>query len=342
MLIEKNFSIKNFNTFGINVYVRYFVIIKSIYDFYRIYTLYPYLPKIILGNGSNVLFLNKYFSGVVIKIEIKGIKIIYENDYKVIIRAFSGENWNDFVEWTIKKRFYGLENLSFIPGTIGASPIQNIGAYGVEIKNYILKIEVYEIIKKKIFFITKKYCKFSYRHSIFKEKNYNKRFLIVSVFFVLSKNKKLNLSYKDIRNNIKILNIKNPNNNDIAKIIFSIRSKKIPDPKKIGNAGSFFTNPIIKKSFYNKLIKHYPNIIGYSIDKNKIKVSANYLIEHTGWKGKRFGDVEIYKKQPIIIINYGKASGMDIFYISQKIIDDIKNKFGIYLSREVNIIGSII
>ncbi|WP_185878099.1 UDP-N-acetylmuramate dehydrogenase [Blattabacterium cuenoti] len=336
LIIKKNFSLKKFNTFGINVYTRYFVIIKNIYDLIKIYDQYIFIPKRILGNGSNVLFLNNYYPGLIMKMEIKGIKIVYETKNKVIVKAFSGENWNNFVEWTINKGFYGLENLYFIPGTIGVSPIQNIGAYGVEIKNFILKVEVYDTIKKKILELTRKECKFSYRNSIFK-KNKNK-YLILSVFFILKKNfEKLNINHTDVKEKINLLKIKNPTSNDLIKIIASIRKKKIPDPKNIGNAGSFFTNPIVEKNFFKKLKIRYPNIIGTPI-KSMIKISTNWLIEYVGWKGKRIGDVEIYEKYPIILLNHGKANGMQIYSISEKIIQDVKKKLGVILSREVDVI----
>ncbi|WP_185873505.1 UDP-N-acetylmuramate dehydrogenase [Blattabacterium cuenoti] len=337
MLIKKNFSLKKFNTFGINVYARYFVIIKQIHNLIEIFNKYINIPKLILGNGSNILFLKNYYPGLIIKIEIEGIEIIHETKNKVILKVFSGENWSKFVKWTINNGFYGLENLSFIPGTVGVSPIQNIGSYGTEIKDFILKVQVYDIIKKKILELTQKECKFSYRNSIFK-KNLNK-YLIISVFFILKKNyRKLNINYIDIKKKINFLNLKYPTINDLIKIIESIRKKKIPDPKKIGNAGSFFTNPIVEKNFFRKLKLNYPNIVGHPINNNKIKISTNCLIEYVGWKGRKIGDVEVYEKYPIILLNHGNASGMEIYSISEQIIQDVKKKLGVFLSREVDII----
>ncbi|WP_185865222.1 UDP-N-acetylmuramate dehydrogenase [Blattabacterium cuenoti] len=342
MIIEKYYSLKKFNTFGINTYTRYFTIVKSINDFKKIFHIYKSIPKMILGNGSNILFLKEYYPGLVIKMEIKGIKIVYENKFQVIIKANCGENWDDLVKWTIKNEFNGLENLSFIPGTVGVAPIQNIGAYGSEIKDILLKVRVYEIKSKKIIEFSNIKCEFGYRNSFFK-KNFSKnKYIVLSVFFILRKKKyhKYNLSYLALQKELNLLNIKKPNSNDIIKIILSMRNKKIPHPKKIGNAGSFFMNPIIKKYHFKKLKINHPNIIGYPIynNKNEIKISASHLIEYTGWKGIRIGDVGISEKNPIILLNYGLASGMDIFYISEKIIFDIKKKFGIYLSREVEII----
>ncbi|WP_185869271.1 UDP-N-acetylmuramate dehydrogenase [Blattabacterium cuenoti] len=339
MLIKKNFSLKKFNTFGINVYARYFVELKSIGDIQKILDIYPSIPKLFLGNGSNILFLKNYYPGLVMKIGIKGKKIIQENDYKVIVQAFAGENWNEFVKWTIKKGFLGLENLSFIPGTVGSAPIQNIGAYGAEIKDTLLKVQAYETNHRKIREFTREECQFKYRSSFFKDPHYINKFLILSVYFLLRKKyKKLNTSYVEIQNELENMNIQTPTINDLRKAIFNIRYRKLPNPKEIGNAGSFFLNPTVDIFDFKKLKYKYPDIIGYDISKDKVKLSASSLIEKTGWKNKKIGNVGVYKKQPIVLVNYGKASGMDIYFFSKKIMKDIKKKFSIPLSIEVNII----
>ncbi|BBA17203.1 UDP-N-acetylmuramate dehydrogenase [Blattabacterium cuenoti] len=339
MFIKKNFSLKKFNTFGVDVYARYFVEIKSIEEILKIFDIYSYISKLFLGNGSNVLFLKNYYPGLVMKMGIKGKKIIKENHSKVIVQAFAGENWNEFVNWTIKKGFSGLENLSFIPGTVGAAPIQNIGAYGTEIKDTLIKVQAYEIDNRKIIEFTREECKLQYRYSFFKHPLYRNKFLILSVFFLLRKKyKQLNTSYVEIQKELENMNIKKPTLNDLNHAIFNIRKKKLPNPKKIGNAGSFFINPIVEELYFKKLKHQYPTIIGYSIYNHKIKISANSLIENIGWKEKKIGNVGIYKKKPIILVNYGKATGMEIYSFSEKITKNIKKKFGISLSKEVNII----
>ncbi|WP_185862362.1 UDP-N-acetylmuramate dehydrogenase [Blattabacterium cuenoti] len=339
MLIKKNFSLKKLNTFGINVYARYFIEVKSIEEVKKTFDLYPEIPKIFLGNGSNILFLKNYYPALVIKMGIRGKKVIKENDNKVIVQAFAGENWNEFVKWTIKKGFSGLENLSCIPGTVGAAPIQNIGAYGVEVKDTLVKVQVYEMYNRKIRYFTREECKLTYRYSFFKHPHYINKFIILSVYFILKKKyKKLNTLYVEIKKELKNMNIKKPTIQNLSKAIFNIRYRKLPNPKKIGNAGSFFMNPIVGILYFKKLKHKYPTIVGYDISNEKIKLSASSLIENIGWKGKKIGNVGVYEKQPIILVNYGEANGMDIYYFSKKITRSIKKKFGIFLSREVNII----
>ncbi|QIK16732.1 UDP-N-acetylmuramate dehydrogenase [Blattabacterium sp. DPU] len=339
MFIKKNFSLKKFNTFGINVYARYFVEVKNIEEIIKIFDIYPYISKLFLGNGSNILFLKNYYPGLVMKIGIKGKKIIKENDSKVIVQAYAGENWNEFVNWTIKKGFSGLENLSSIPGTVGAAPIQNIGAYGAEVKDTLIKVQVYEINHRKIIEFTREECQLTYRYSLFKLPHYRNKFIILSVYFLLNKKyKQLNTSYVEIQKELENMKIKIPTLNDLSQAIFNIRQKKLPNPKKIGNAGSFFINPIVEILYFKKLKHKYPDITGYSISNHEIKLSTNSLIENIGWKGKKIGNVGIYKRKPIILVNYGKATGMEIYSFSEQIKKNIKKKFGISLSREVNVI----
>ncbi|WP_185860126.1 UDP-N-acetylmuramate dehydrogenase [Blattabacterium cuenoti] len=337
--IKKNFSLKNFNTFGINVYAHYFVNVKSIEDIQKIFCKYSSIPKLFLGNGSNILFLNNYYQGMVIKMGIKGRKVIMENDDQAVVQAFAGENWNEFVDWTIKRGFSGLENLSFIPGTVGAAPIQNIGAYGVEVKDTLLEVQVYETNNGNIRIFTREECQLEYRHSFFKHPYYKNQFLVLSVSFILRKKyHKLNTYSSEIQDELERRNIKKPTMYDLSKVILYIRNRKLPNPKKIGNAGSFFMNPIIGILDFQKLKSKYPTIIGYSVSTNQVKLSASSLIETIGWKGKKQGDVGVYEKQPIVLVNYGKASGMDIYSFSEEITQDIKNKFGVVLSREVHLI----
>ncbi|WP_185856407.1 UDP-N-acetylmuramate dehydrogenase [Blattabacterium cuenoti] len=335
--IKTNFPLKKFNTFGINVYAHYFVNVKSIEEIQETFCQYPFISKLFLGNGSNILFLKNFYKGLIIKIGIKGREIIQENNSQVIVKASAGENWNEFVSWTIKKGFSGLENLSFIPGTVGAAPIQNIGAYGTEIKNTLLKVELYEIDNKRVIELTREKCQLTYRHSFFKK--YRNKFLILSVFFLLRKKyHKLNISSIEIRKELENMNIKKPNPHDLSQAILHIRQKKLPDPRKIGNAGSFFMNPIVEIFDFQKLKSQYPTVIGYSYSKKKVKVSANSLLELAGWKGKKVGNVGVYEKKPIVLVNYGKATGREIYSFSEKITQDIKKKLGVFLPREVNVI----
>ncbi|WP_185852410.1 UDP-N-acetylmuramate dehydrogenase [Blattabacterium cuenoti] len=339
MFIKKHFSLKKFNTFGINVYTRYFVEVKSIGEIQKIFDIYPYISKLFLGNGSNILFLKNYYPGLVMKMGIKGKKVIKENDDQVIVQAYAGENWNEFVNWTIKKGFIGLENLSFIPGTVGAAPIQNIGAYGAEVKDSLIKVQVYEIDNRKIREFTREECKLKYRYSFFKQPHYKNKFLILSVFFLLKKKyKQLNTYYVEIQEELENMNVKIPTIHDLNQAIFNIRQRKLPNPKKIGNAGSFFINPTVGVLDFKKLKHQYPTITGYKISNKKVKLSANSLIENIGWKGKKIGNVGVYEKKPIILVNYGKATGMDIYSISETITKNIKKKFGISLSTEVDFI----
>ncbi|WP_185874068.1 UDP-N-acetylmuramate dehydrogenase [Blattabacterium cuenoti] len=337
--IKTNFSLKNLNTFGINVYAHYFVNVTHIEYIPKIFGIYSSIPKLFLGNGSNILFLKNYYPGIVIKMGIKGKKVIMENNYQVIVKAFGGENWNNFVSWTIKKGFSGLENLSFIPGTVGSSPIQNIGAYGAEIKDTLLEVEVYETDKGILRTLSREECKLEYRHSFFKNSHLKNKFFIVSVSFLLNKkNHKLNTSSMDLQKELKQMNIKKPSIYDLIKAILILRKRKLPNTKKIGNAGSFFRNPIIGLLDFKNLKKKYPTITGYPISKNKIKISASYLIEKMGWKGKKMGKVGVYKKNPIVLVNYGQASGIEIYSFSERITKDIKKKLGILLTREVHVI----
>ncbi|WP_185872949.1 UDP-N-acetylmuramate dehydrogenase [Blattabacterium cuenoti] len=342
MYIKNNFCIQKLNTFGIMVYAHYFLTIKNIKDLHNLHILgniYPKIPKFFLGNGSNILFINNYYPGIVVKMEISGKKVIYEKKHQVIVQAFCGENWNNFVNWTIKKGFGGLENLSHIPGTVGAAPIQNIGAYGTEIKDVLLEVQVYEINKDKFIIFSKNECKLKYRYSFFKHPSYINQFIIVSVSFLLRKRyHNINTSYLEVQQELENLKIKQPTIYDVSLAIYNIRTKKLPNPKKIGNAGSFFKNPIVNKLKFNKLKDKYPTIKGIQVSKQKAKLSASSLIETIGWKGKKIGNVGSYKKQPIILVNYGNASGKEIYCFSKKIIQNIKTKFNITLSLEVDII----
>ncbi len=339
MKIKQNQSLKKYTTFGIDVRAHYFVEINDLKALNSLFadSKYKSLSKLILGGGSNVLF-TKDFEGIVIQLNLKGIFKENEDENFVYIKALAGENWHNFVQWSLNQDYGGLENLSLIPGNVGTAPMQNIGAYGVEIKDVFHELEAYEISTGKIHVFSLEECKFGYRESIFKT-ILKGQYVIVSVTFKLTKhNHIIKTSYGAIQEELEKKNIQNPNIQDVSKAVIAIRKRKLPDPKKIGNSGSFFKNPIISKKHHEKLQKQFPDLIAYPIDDDYVKIAAGWLIEKAGWKGKRFGDAGVHSKQALVLINYGSATGATIYELSQKIIDDIKNKFQIHLEREVNIV----
>lgn len=338
MKIIQNQTLKLYNTFGIDVSAKYFVEadniekIISALDFVR----ENQLPLMLFNGGSNLL-LTHDFDGLVLKINLKGIEIVSENEDFVFVKVQSGENWHEFVQWTLQKDFGGLENLSLIPGNAGTAPMQNIGAYGVEIKDSMSELSALEIATGKIRKFTNEECKFGYRESVFKNEMKN-QFIILDVTFRLTKrNHQLHTEYGAIRSELEKLNIQNPTIQDVSKAVINIRQSKLPDPKDIGNSGSFFKNPVISKADFEEIQKKHPQISGYPSG-NEVKVAAGWLIETAGWKGKRFGNAGVHEKQALVLVNYGNATGQEIYDLSQQIVDDIYEKFGIRLEREVNII----
>tara|TARA_B100000575_G_scaffold37502_2_gene25291 strand:+ start:4394 stop:5392 length:999 start_codon:yes stop_codon:yes gene_type:complete len=326
-----NKSLKSFNSFRVDSSASKYIRIDDIEQLKKILSINKKVKKIILGGGSNILFTKK-FNGLCVHMQNKGIEIISETENHVIVEINSGENWNDFVLWCLEKDFGGVENLVLIPGCVGAAPIQNIGAYGVELKDVFESCTTInlETLKKKKYKI--KDCKFGYRDSIFKGSLKNK-IVITSVQLKLSKNShKFNLSYESLKNlkSIKKLSIKK-----IANTIIKIRNSKLPDPKKIGNAGSFFKNPIIDKILFNKLFETFKNIPFVKLTDGKFKIPAAWLIENTFKKGYKKGNVGIYKNQPLVIVNYGDAQGKEVMNFSKDIQKKVSKKFGIELVNEV-------
>lgn len=338
MEVFHNHSLKSFNTFGLAVRAKYFIEACSVDEIISAlnFAKENELPIMLLNGGSNML-LTHDFDGLVLKLNLKGIEITSENEDYVEVKVNSGENWHQFVQWTLQNDFGGLENLSLIPGNCGTAPIQNIGAYGVEIKDVMSELSALEINSREIRKFTNKECKFGYRESVFKNE-LKGRFILLDVTFQLSKrNHKLNTSYGAIQSELDKLNIINPTIQDVSRAVIKIRQSKLPDPKDIGNSGSFFKNPIIPKTQFEELQKQFPDISGYVSD-DEVKVAAGWLIEKAGWKGRRFGDAGVHEKQALVLVNYGNATGQEIYDLSQRIIDDIFDKFGINLEREVNII----
>lgn len=338
MKVIKNHSLKSYNTFGLEVSAKYFVEanssqeIISALDFAKENNL-----QIMLLNGGSNMLLTHDFDGLVLKLNLKGIEIVSENQDFVEVKVNSSENWHEFVLWTLKNDFGGIENLSLIPGNCGTAPIQNIGAYGVEIKDVMSKLSALHTQTREVRIFTNEECKFGYRESVFKNE-FKGQFILLDVTFKFTnKNHKLNTSYGAIQSELDKLNIKNPTIQDVSQAVVNIRQSKLPDPKDIGNSGSFFKNPIVSKQKFEQLQKQFPGISGY-VSGDEVKVAAGWLIENAGWKGKRFGDAGVHEKQALVLVNYGNATGQEIYDLSQQIVDDILDKYGVLLEREVNII----
>ena len=335
MDVKENYSLKKYNSFNIDVVAKEFIQINSVKDLIDLEKNSKNKKKLFIGGGSNILFTNN-FEGLVVHINLKGISVKKMNDNFSEIKVMSGENWNELVNWCIENNLGGLENLSLIPGNVGAAPIQNIGAYGVELKDVFISCEVYDLNAEKLTIYNLNDCKFGYRDSIFKK---NKNLIVVSVKMKLSsKNHKINSSYGGINDELKKLNIKEPTIKDISNVVCEIRNKKLPDPNKIGNAGSFFKNPIVNSKKINWLKQNFNNIPFYKIDENSYKIPAAWLIETSGFKGKDFGNFGVHKTQPLVLVNYGKASGSDINKLSLSIKEVVNKLFKIELETEVNII----
>ena len=339
-MIQENISLKKLNTFGIDVVAKYFATFNSIDKLDELLE-----PKrqpagnsqlLTLGGGSNILF-TKNFDGLVLKNEIKGIAIVNEDDNYVYIKAGAGENWHQFVLHCINNNWAGVENLSLIPGNTGASPMQNIGAYGVEIKEVFYSLEAYHLKEKKIVQFNIGDCAFGYRESVFKKKLKNE-FVITNVVFRLNKQPKFNTSYGAIEKELEKMGVKELSIKAISDAVINIRSLKLPNPAEIGNAGSFFKNPEVEDSAFEVLLSKFPGIVGYKLPNGNVKLAAGWLIEQCGWKGYRDGDAGCHANQALVLVNYGNAKGDAIYALSEKIIASVKEKFGVVLEREVNII----
>lgn len=338
MKIQKNIKLDNYSTFKIGGAAQYFVVVKSEEDLLEaISWANNNKEKIfVLGGGSNSLFSDDGFSGLVIKNEIKGIELISESGKDIIVRSYGGEFWSKLVYYTIEKSWYGLENTFYIPGTVGAAPVQNIGAYGAELKDYFYRLEAIDLEsgEKKIFNLTD--CDFAYRNSIFKQALKNKYF-ILWVELSLSNNQKLNLNYPDIQKVLSERSISQPSSRELIEIIREIRDSKLPNPAILANAGSFFKNPIINLEHFEKLKEKFPEIKSFP-DEAGIKIPAGWLIEQCGFKGQKFGPVGVYEKQALIIVNYGGAKQKDILDLVRKIKNGVRDNFSIDLEEEVNIL----
>uniref|UniRef100_UPI004048F691 UDP-N-acetylmuramate dehydrogenase n=2 Tax=Flavobacterium sp. TaxID=239 RepID=UPI004048F691 len=335
--IKENFPLKQLNTFGIEAQAKQFVSVDSETLLEQILASKNSTPLFILGGGSNLL-LTQNIEALVLHINLKGIKIAQETNEAIWITAQAGENWHEFVLWTLEQNYGGLENLSLIPGNVGTTPIQNIGAYGIEIKDVMDFCEGIHIqtLEKKQF--SKEECHFSYRESIFKNE-LKGQYIITSVTFKLTKtNHLLHTGYGAIESALEEKGIQNPTIQDVSNAVISIRQSKLPDPKVLGNSGSFFKNPIISKTEFEVIQKIHPEIPFYKVDDTSVKVPAGWLIEQAGFKGKRFGDAGIHKNQALVLVNYGEAKGSEIWALAQKIQQTILEKFNIKIDAEVNVI----
>jgi UDP-N-acetylmuramate dehydrogenase len=336
MQIQENFSLKPYNTFGIDAKARRFATFRSVSELNEALNLKLETRNFILGGGSNILF-TKDFDGLVLKNEIRGIEKIKEDNDHVYVRAGAGENWHQFVLFCIKNNWAGVENLSLIPGCIGASPMQNIGAYGVEIRESFHELRAFHLAEKTNYIFGLKDCQFGYRDSVFKNK-YKDQFVITDVTYRLNKIPKYNTSYGVVEQELEKMEVKELSIAAISQAVINIRSSKLPDPAVIGNAGSFFKNPSVSKEKFRELKSGFGNIIGYENADGTVKLAAAWLIEQCGWKGFRRGDAGCHEKQALVLVNYGNASGKEIYDLGKEIEQSVKEKFGVELEREVNII----
>jgi len=337
MEIQSHFSLKNYNTFGIEAKAEQFVAVHSVAELKSILEQNKNKKKFILGGGSNML-LTKDIEALVIHIDLKGKKILKEDADFVWIEGQAGENWHQFVLWNIEQNFGGLENMSLIPGNVGTTPVQNIGAYGTEIKDTFVSCEAIHIESQEMRTFTKEECNFGYRESIFKNE-VKDQYIITSVVFKLTKqNHKINTSYGDILAELAKNNITTPGLKDVSNAVIAIRKSKLPDPAELGNSGSFFKNPILLKSDFEPIHQKFPEMRFFDISETEVKVPAGWLIEQAGLKGKRFGDAGVHKNQALVLVNYGGATGQEILDVSKTVQDTVFNTFGIHIEAEVNII----
>lgn len=328
-------SLCKLNSFGVDVVAEKFTAPANLEDLEAVLeTLLVGEDFLILGEGSNILFRDD-FPGTIVRPLIEGLDVLKEDENTVVVKVGAGENWDNWVKTSLERGWSGLENLSLIPGSVGSSPVQNIGAYGVELKDHFLWLEAWDMLERKLVRLEKEKCKFAYRNSLFKS-DAKGRYIITHVTFILNKTPTLNLSYGNIETLFQESGGADPH--DLRDIIIAVRKSKLPDHKLKGNAGSFFKNPVIEASAFNALKERLGEVPSYPAPENKVKVPAAWLIDHAGWKGRRLGNVGTWPSQPLVIVNYGGATGQEIYDFSEKILEDINSKMGILLEREVNVI----
>ena len=336
IVFQKNVQLQPFNTFGLEAKATNFVAFQTVDELKESLIQRADHPLLVLGGGSNVL-LTQDFDGLVLKNELKGIKIVREDANHVWVEVQAGENWHEFVMTAIANDWAGIENMSLIPGTMGAAPMQNIGAYGVEIKQVFDRLTALEIETRELHQFTNSACQFGYRESIFKKEAKGK-FIVTSVVLRLNKTPEFNVSYGSIKDTLEEMQVTDFSIKAVSDAVIKIRQSKLPDPAEIGNCGSFFKNPEIDKMDYEGLKAEFPSIPGYELPGKRVKVPAAWLIEQAGWKGKTFGQIGVHKKQPLVLVNYGGGKGAQIRDLALKIQESVSSKFGIILIPEVNII----
>ncbi|HLU17348.1 MAG TPA: UDP-N-acetylmuramate dehydrogenase [Edaphocola sp.] len=338
MQVYTDYPLDTLNTFGMKVKAAFFSELRDAKECEQLAQLAPqYAPILVLGGGSNMLFLNNPKRWV-IKNEIKGISLLEETDEYVQLRVSGGEVWHEFVLYCIDNGYCGLENLSLIPGTVGAAPIQNIGAYGVEVKRHITKVHFWHLEHQRFESLDNKDCNFGYRDSVFKH-DLKGKVIITAVDWRLSKHAQLDVSYGNIKDELQRMGISRPGIKDVSDAVIAIRTAKLPNPAEIGNAGSFFKNPVVEHSVYQKIKAVYPDAPGYAVDENSTKLPAAWLIEQSGLKGYQQGAVGVHHRQALVLVNLGGATGEDIYQLSEHVINTVKEKFGISLEREVQMVG---
>ena len=338
MDIQTNISLRPFNSFGIDVLAKAFSVFHSAEELAEILEDAEnknLAEKLVLGGGSNIL-LTKNFDGLVLKNEMPGTFLVDTDAEHYYVKVGAGENWHRFVMHCVDQNYAGIENLALIPGNVGASPMQNIGAYGVEIKDVFYQLEAYHIKDRRVDVFTKDDCKFGYRESVFKSLLKN-QYVILSVTFKLLRNPVFNTAYGAIMAELDEMKITDLTIHSIARAVIRIRQSKLPDPSVIGNAGSFFKNPEIDTDQFRELKIRFPEIIGYDLPGHRVKLAAGWMIEQCGWKGYREGDAGCHAQQALVLVNYGNAKGEEILTLSNKIISSVKNRFGVTLEKEVNI-----
>ncbi len=338
MQIQENYSLGHLNTFNIEAKASYYFAandIRSTQKLFKQQQETPY-PMFILGGGSNILLLGDY-AGLVVHNQFKGIEIVAEDEQHVYVEAYGGEEWHDLVLYTVDRGLWGIENLSLIPGSVGAAPIQNIGAYGVELMNVFVTAIAINTSTGRIAEFTLDDCAFAYRESIFKSE-LKGQYLIVSVTLRLNKEPRPRLGYGAITRELELAGITDPSVKQISDVICKIRRSKLPDPKELGNSGSFFKNVIVDKAKLEELQSEFENVPSYPVDDQRVKLPTGWLIEQCGWKGKKVGNTGAFANQALVLVNYGGASGEEIYRLSEDIKDSVYNHFGIEISREVTLV----
>lgn len=336
MAIAENVSLRPFNTFGIDARARRFAEVTRADELSALRKA-GLRPALVLGGGSNIL-LTRDVDGLVLKNSIHGIQVLREFENKVWVKAGGGENWHRFVQWAVAQGLGGVENLSLIPGTVGAAPIQNIGAYGVELKDVFVRLEAFDWESGRLVYFSKPACRFGYRDSVFKHEAKG-RYLITAVVFSLQKKQhRLNTSYGDIQKTLAAMQVSQPDIASVSEAVIRIRSSKLPDPAQIGNCGSFFKNPETDRRVLERIRTTHPNVVAYDLPDGRVKIPAGWLIEQCGWKGKRVGNTGCYEKQALVLVNYGGATGAEVQQLAADIIASVRQTFGVSLEPEVNMV----